>query len=128
MQMKWLLVSVLTVPLVVPAVGAEASSTPGAEDASGPSAPVVEGASNSDATSEVIITATKRESTVQSTPISISAVSGDDLQARGTASLAALAQGTPGVSLKREGPSQTGIEMGGMTSGGGNSRTVGVLL
>src|ERR1700722_18549729 len=77
---------------------------------------------------EVVVTAQKRASTVQETPISISAVSGDDLLARGVASLASLAQGTPGVSLKSEGPSQTEIEMRGMTSSGGNSATVGFYL
>ncbi len=77
---------------------------------------------------EIVVTAQKRVSTVQTTPISISAVSGDDLQTRGVASLAALAQGTPGVSLKSEGPSQTEIEMRGMTSSGGNSATVGFYL
>ncbi len=77
---------------------------------------------------EVVVTAQKRVSTVQDTPISISAVSGEDLQSRGIASLASLAQGTPGVSLKTEGPSQTEIEMRGMTSSGGNSATVGLYL
>jgi outer membrane receptor protein involved in Fe transport len=77
---------------------------------------------------EIIVTASKRVSTVQDTPISISAVSGNDLMARGVASLADLAQGTPGVSLKSEGPSQTEIEMRGMTSSGGNSATVGFYL
>jgi outer membrane receptor protein involved in Fe transport len=77
---------------------------------------------------EIVVTAQKRVSTVQTTPISISAVSGDDLQARGVSSLAVLAQGTPGVSLKTEGPSQTEIEMRGMTSSGGNSATVGFYL
>src|SRR5271154_2804375 len=77
---------------------------------------------------EIIVTAQKRTSTVQTTPISISAVSGEDLQTRGVASLAALAQGTPGVSLKSEGPSQTEIEMRGMTSSGGNSATVSFYL
>jgi iron complex outermembrane receptor protein len=77
---------------------------------------------------EVVVTAQKRASTVQETPISISAVSGDDLLARGVTSLAVLAQGTPGVSLKSEGPSQTEIEMRGMTSSGGNSATVGFYL
>jgi iron complex outermembrane receptor protein len=75
-----------------------------------------------------VVTASKRVSTVQDTPISISAVTGEDLQARGIASLASLAQGTPGVSLKSEGPSQTEIEMRGMTSSGGNSATVGFYL
>jgi outer membrane receptor protein involved in Fe transport len=77
---------------------------------------------------EILVTAQKRVSTVQTTPISISAVSGDDLIARGVSSLASLAQGTPGVSLKTEGPSQTEIEMRGMTSSGGNSATVGFYL
>src|SRR3984957_393666 len=77
---------------------------------------------------EVVVTAQKRVSTVQNTPISISAVSGDDLLARGVVSLSTLAQGTPGVSLKSEGPSQTEIEMRGMTSSGGNSATVGFYL
>jgi iron complex outermembrane receptor protein len=77
---------------------------------------------------EITVTAQKRVSTVQTTPISISAVTGPDLQARGVSSLAVLAQGTPGVSLKSEGPSQTEIEMRGMTSSGGNSATVGFYL
>ena len=77
---------------------------------------------------EVVVTAQKRVSTVQDTPISISAVTGEDLLARGVSSLASLAQGTPGVSLKSEGPSQTEIEMRGMTSSGGNSATVGFYL
>jgi iron complex outermembrane recepter protein len=83
---------------------------------------------NSGAIDEIVVTAQKRVSTVQDTPISISAVSGADLLARGVSSLAALAQGTPGVSLKSEGPSQTEIEMRGMTSSGGNSATVGFYL
>ena len=83
---------------------------------------------NTGALDEIVVTASKRVSTVQDTPISISAVTGSELQARGVASLATLAQGTPGVSLKSEGPSQTEIEMRGMTSSGGNSATVGFYL
>src|SRR6202453_3050157 len=82
----------------------------------------------SPALDEIVVTASKRISTVQDTPISITAVSGNDLLARGVSSLASLAQGTPGVSLKSEGPSQTEIEMRGMTSSGGNSATVGFYL
>ncbi len=78
--------------------------------------------------SEVIVTASKRASTVQGLPISISAVGGAELQARGIASFADLAQSTPSVSLKSEGPGQTEIELRGMTSSGGNSATVGFYL
>ncbi len=42
--------------------------------------------------------------------------------------MTALAQATPGVSLKSEGPGQTEIELRGMTSSGGNSSTVGFYL
>jgi outer membrane receptor protein involved in Fe transport len=77
---------------------------------------------------ELVVTAQKRTSTVQDTPISIVAVTGADLQARGITSFANFAQATPGVSLKSEGPSQTEIEMRGMTSSGGNSATVGFYL
>src|ERR1700736_3643496 len=48
-------------------------------------------AENSGQIDEIVVTAQKRVSTVQTTPISISAVSGDDLLARGVSSLAALA-------------------------------------
>ena len=84
--------------------------------------------SGSSALTEVVVTATKRESTVQSTPISISAVGGSELKERGIVNFTALAQSTPGVSLKSEGPGQTEVEMRGMTSSGGNSPTVGFYL
>ena len=77
---------------------------------------------------EVVVTAQKRSSTVQETPISITAVTGADLQDRGIADVATLAAATPGVSLKSNGPGQTEIEMRGMTSSGGNSATVGFYL
>jgi iron complex outermembrane receptor protein len=77
---------------------------------------------------EIVITAQKRTSTIQNTPISITAVSGEDLQARGITNFSTLAQSTPGVSLKSEGPGQTEIELRGMTSSGGNSPTVGFYL
>jgi outer membrane receptor protein involved in Fe transport len=83
---------------------------------------------NTGVLSEVVVTAQKRSSTVQTTPISITAVSGADLQARGITNFTALAQSTPGVSLKSEGPGQTEIELRGMTSSGGNSATVGFYL
>ena len=77
---------------------------------------------------EIVVTAQKRVSTVQDTPISITAVSGADLQERGIADVATLAASIPSVSLKSNGPGQTEIEMRGMTSSGGNSATVGFYL
>lgn len=77
---------------------------------------------------DVVVTAMKRATTAQTTPMSISAVSGAELAGRGFTDFSALAQSTPNVSLKDEGPGQTEIELRGMTSSGGNSPTVGFYL
>src|SRR6202034_4201177 len=77
---------------------------------------------------EIIVTAEKRESTVQKTPISMTVFSGADLQAQGISDLVAVAQEVPGVSFKTSGPGQTELEMRGLTSTGGESPTVGFYL
>jgi iron complex outermembrane recepter protein len=77
---------------------------------------------------EVVVTAEKRTSTVQDTPISITAVTGKDIEARGLADFTALAQSVPGISMKSSGAGQTEFEMRGLTSSGGNSATVGFYL
>jgi outer membrane receptor protein involved in Fe transport len=77
---------------------------------------------------EIIITAEKRESTVQKTPISMTAVSGVDMQAQGLSDFQSIAQETPGVSFKTSGPGQTEYEMRGLTSTGGFSPTVGFYV
>src|ERR1700685_1786165 len=77
---------------------------------------------------EIVVTAKKRESTVQKTPISITAISGVDLQAQGLSDMTAVAQQVPGVSFKTSGPGQTEFEMRGLTSTGGESPTVGFYL
>ncbi len=77
---------------------------------------------------EIVVTAEKRESTVQKTPISMTVLSGADLQAQGLSDLTAVAQETPGVSFKTSGPGQTEFEMRGLTSTGGESPTVGFYL
>jgi iron complex outermembrane recepter protein len=74
---------------------------------------------------EIVVTAEKRESTVQNTPISLTAVSGADIQARGLTDLSSLAQSVPGVSLRTSGPGMAEFEMRGVASTGGNSPTVG---
>jgi iron complex outermembrane receptor protein len=128
MTVRGFVVSVLATALALPAVATAETAAVGAENNSATSAESAADTSSSDQLAEVVITAQKRISTVQTTPISVTAVSGEELQSRGVASLATLAQGTPGVSLKSEGPSQTEIEMRGMTSSGGNSATVGFYL
>src|ERR1700678_655058 len=77
---------------------------------------------------EVVVTAQKRESTVQATPISITAITGQDLQDRGITDISSIVQSVPGVSMRSSGPGQTELEMRGMSSAGGNSSTVGFYL
>jgi outer membrane receptor protein involved in Fe transport len=77
---------------------------------------------------EIVVTATKRTSTVQETPMSITAISGDEILERGLADFTAIIQSVPGVSMRTSGPGQTEIDMRGMTSAGGNSSTVGFYL
>ena len=77
---------------------------------------------------EIVVTAEKRESTVQKTPISITAISGAELQAQGLTDMTSVAQQVPGVSFKTSGPGQTEFEIRGLTSTGGESPTVGFYL
>ncbi|HKD54126.1 MAG TPA: TonB-dependent receptor [Steroidobacteraceae bacterium] len=77
---------------------------------------------------EIVITAEKRASTVQTTPISITAITGKDLQDRGISDISQIVQSVPGISMRNSGPGQTELEMRGMTSAGGNSSTVGFYL
>ncbi len=74
---------------------------------------------------EIIVTAQKRESTIETTPISLTAVSGADILNRGFTDLASLMQSVPGVSIRTSGPGMTEFEMRGVASNGGNSPTVG---
>jgi iron complex outermembrane recepter protein len=77
---------------------------------------------------EIVVTAEKRDSTVQKTAISMTAFSGAELQAQGVTNLVEVAQQVPGVSFKTSGPGQTELEMRGLTSTGGESPTVGFYL
>jgi iron complex outermembrane receptor protein len=74
---------------------------------------------------EIVVTAEKRESTVQTTPISLTAVSGADIRDRGLTDLGSLVQSVPGVSIRTSGPGMAEYEMRGVASTGGNSPTVG---
>ena len=77
---------------------------------------------------EIVVTAEKRESTVQATPISISAFSGDALESLGFRSVEDLIGTVPGMSARTAGPGQTEYEMRGLASGGGSAATVGFYI
>jgi len=79
-------------------------------------------------TGEIVVTAEKRNSTVQKTPISMTALSGADIAARGATDFDKLAQDVPGISERSSGPGQTEFELRGLSSGGGAAPTVGFYL
>jgi outer membrane receptor protein involved in Fe transport len=77
---------------------------------------------------EIVVTAEKRNSTVQSTPISMTALSGSQMQARGITDLQQVVRDVPGISMRTAGAGQTELEMRGLASSGGSSPTVGFYL
>jgi iron complex outermembrane recepter protein len=100
-----------------------------ADDDATPAAPAsTPAALSSKDLAEVVVTAEKRESTVQETPISISALSAAQLQNQNIVTLEDLAGAVPGVSMRTAGPGQTEYEMRGLTSAGGSTATVGFYI
>ena len=98
---------------------------PAAED---PAPPAAQPADSGSTLQEVVVTAETYTSTAQSTPISISALTGNELQSRGIGSLEAVARDVPGLSMRSAGPGQSEFEARGIASNGGNSPTVGFYL
>src|SRR5450631_4767961 len=77
---------------------------------------------------EIIVTAEKRESTVQATPIAITALNANDLLDQNITSVQDLVGSVPGLSARTAGPGQTEYEMRGLGSSGGSVATVGFYL
>jgi iron complex outermembrane receptor protein len=77
---------------------------------------------------EITVTAEKYKSTIQDTPISLSAVSGEQLDAAGITSVEALTREVPGLSVRSAGPGETEYEARGLASSGGAAPTVGFYL
>jgi len=77
---------------------------------------------------EITVTAEKYNSTIQNTPISMSALSGDQLIAAGITSVEDVAHEVPGLSMRSAGPGLTEYEARGLASNGGAAPTVGFYL
>jgi len=85
-------------------------------------------AENNTGLEEIIVTAEKRESTVQATPIAMTALSAGALTEQNITSIQDLVGAIPGISLRTAGPGQTEYEMRGLASSGGSVATVGFYL
>jgi iron complex outermembrane receptor protein len=77
---------------------------------------------------EIVVTAQRFNSTVQNTPISLSAITGEQLDAAGITSVEELSHNIPGLSMRSAGPGQTEYEARGLSSSGGSAPTVGFYL
>jgi iron complex outermembrane recepter protein len=77
---------------------------------------------------EVTVTAERYKSTIQDTPISISALTGDQLTAAGLTRIQDIAHEIPGLSTRSAGPGLTEYEARGLASNGGAAPTVGFYL
>jgi iron complex outermembrane receptor protein len=77
---------------------------------------------------EITVTAEKYVSTIQNTPISLSALSGDQLAAAGLTRIQDIALEIPGLSMRSAGPGLTEYEARGLASNGGAAPTVGFYL
>jgi len=84
--------------------------------------------SDSSTLEEIVVTAQKRESTVLDTPISITALAGGQLEARGIKNIEEIVQQVPGLSMRSAGPGLTELEMRGLSSTSGVSPTVGFYI
>lgn len=93
------------------------------------SAATPEPVDSSNSLAEIIVTAQKRGERVQDIPISLTAVSGADLEARGITDTADALREVPGVSLESAGPGQTAYTIRGLSSKGTTAvATVGFYL
>jgi iron complex outermembrane recepter protein len=115
-------ISLLVASLLAIAAGA-ASADPADTGAGSRAAP-----ERSDALEEIVVTAEKRSSTVQDTPISMTALSGDLMQQEGITDISGIIQAVPGISQRTAGSGQTELEMRGLSSSGGAAPTVGFYL
>lgn len=91
-------------------------------------APAATTASDDTGLSEITVTAEKYKSTIQNTPISLSALSGDQLAAAGISSIETLIHDVPGLSMRSAGPGLTEYEARGLASNGVAAPTVGFYL
>jgi len=111
-----------TAALAQQAAGAEEPKKEDAPQASAeakPATPVLQ---------QVVITSEKRSSTVFKTPLSVTAVTGDEIADRGANSVNDLIRGMPGVAVKGGGPGKSELVLRGLASSGGVSPTVGFYL
>ncbi len=79
--------------------------------------PGMSGVAHAQALEEIVVTARKREETLQDVPFAVQALSGDQIQARGINSLEDLSQNVAGFSVQNLGPGQSQVSIRGISAG-----------
>ena len=77
---------------------------------------------------EIVVTAQKRDETLQSVPMSITAITGAQLEKRGVVSLQDAISGVPSIAFRSSGPGRQELTLRGISSSAGISSTVGYYL
>lgn len=76
----------------------------------------------------IIVTATKREADIQEVPLSVRALTGDELNRIGAVDLDSYIKTVPGVSLNENGPGQNGVIVRGLSAVSGRASPVGYYI
>jgi iron complex outermembrane receptor protein len=103
--------------LPVMALATDADPATGAPTA----APADANAAESPGLQEVVVTATRREQSLSKVPISVTALSADDMEARGIKDIGDVARFTPGINVDTAGTDKISIR--GISSSGGSGTT-----
>jgi outer membrane receptor protein involved in Fe transport len=69
---------------------------------------------------EIVVTATKRPQTLQDVPVAVTAITGDDIAARGFTNYADYVNSVPNMWMQDLGPGQTQIYIRGLVASGGS--------
>jgi outer membrane receptor protein involved in Fe transport len=77
---------------------------------------------------EIVVTAQRRDETLQNVPMSITAITGEQLQRRGVVNLQDVLSGVPSVAFRSAGPGRQELTIRGISSSAGISSTVGYYL
>ncbi len=109
------------------AVGALAAASAVRAQSAAPPASSPSEASSSTAMSEVVVTANKREERLHDVALSVTALSGEDLQRRQELNLVDLSKQVPGFSIQQLGPSLNKLILRGENAGG-TGATVAVVV
>lgn len=116
--------------MLTPFSAADAQSAPAtkAAPAAKPAAQTVQPAEQSQGVADIVVTAQKRDETLQNVPMSISAITGEQLQRRGVVNLQDVLSGIPSAAFRSAGPGRQEITLRGISSSAGISSTVGYYL